>query len=281
MHRHHHRILNYFILGLILAIITFLSFVFRRSEFLDIEVLRNLLLHSGFIGYILLVLLVAASVPLPLPSAPFILVGGFVYGTALGSTIALLGIIIGSTISFLLVRRFGERLLEKMVDKHHLQHLEHVFNRRGISAALISYAIPIFPSDAISSFLGLTHTKFRTFMVILIIGHIPRILLTNSLGNDLREGFSLQTGIVIFFSIMFILIAWYREKVKKFFFKELHELEHEAIKMEREVEKEVKKEVKLVEEEVKTEMEEGEKEGEEDTGMIIARKNLKMKQRKT
>ncbi len=267
--KHKHRLFSYGILLLVAALILFvyLSFSDDLRRFFTPTTVRELLLSSGYLGYGILTLLVAASIPLPIPSAVVVFAGGYVYGTLLGSLLSLLGILMGSCFSFYLTRFLGRPFLESMVDEHHIRHFDHIFKRRGVTAALISYAIPVFPSDALSMFLGITEMKFHVFFFLAFVGHIPRILLTNSLGNDLWAGFSLRTVIVLILTAGFILVTIFRERVKKLFFKELHELEEEGKKVEWEVEQEAKmvekgaaKEVKRMESKVVREVDKLEEE---------------------
>ena len=242
-----HHSFSYLVFALVLLVLSVLTFFFQGlADIISPSHLRELLASTGPWGYVLLILIITASVPLPLPSVAFVLAGGYVYGLWIGSLLSLVGITLGSLFSFLLIRKLGEPVLEKMVDRHHLVHFNHVFQRRGLSAALISYAIPVFPSDAVSMFLGLTQTRVRAFLTIVILGHIPRILLVSVLGRDLQAGFSGRTFLVLGVSVLFLLVALFREQLKKVFFKELQELEKEAEK----VEKEVEEEVEAVEEEM-------------------------------
>lgn len=233
--KHKHRITGYIMVAIIIVIFSLLPFFFDNlKNFASPAFIRDLLINSGVFGYGLLILLIIASVPLPIPSSPVILGGGYVYGMIIGSLVSLIGIVIGATISFVMVRKLGRPVLEKLVDKHHIIHFNHVFKKRGIAAALISYALPIFPSDCVSAILGLTRMSYRHFLLIAIIGHIPRVLLINSLGQNLYAGFNTNTLIILGISLIFVLIALFREKLKKFFFKELKEIE-------KEVEEEIKK----------------------------------------
>jgi uncharacterized membrane protein YdjX (TVP38/TMEM64 family) len=228
-----HNIKGYVVLTVALLFLALLPLVFSNlGKFADPVFVRNLILSSGGFGYILLVLLVLGSIPLPIPSAAAIVAGGFVYGTFLGSLLSLIGIVLGSSISFLLVKHFGRPLLEKLTEGHHINHFNKVFKKRGLAAVLISYAIPIFPSDAVSAMLGLTKTSYRTFLILATIGHIPRVLLINSLGDDFLSGFSVKTVIIIVLCVLFVIIAAFREKLKTFFFKELHVLEKDIKKLE-------------------------------------------------
>ncbi|PIZ51928.1 hypothetical protein COY27_02035 [Candidatus Woesearchaeota archaeon CG_4_10_14_0_2_um_filter_33_13] len=246
-----HRIGGYIVLVLILlALGAVYYFLPNLKQFASPDFIREYLLGFGILSYPLFILLLLLSIPLPIPSSPIVVAGGFLYGTFLGTALAVFSVAIGASVSFLLVRYYGKPLLEKLVDKKHLEHFHFLFERRGPTLAFISYLVPIFPSDAISLILGLTKMRYRQFIVLVILGHIPRYLIVNSFGEDLFLGFSMKTVFVLVMLITLILIALFREKINKFFFKELHELEAEAIK----VEQGIKKEAKIIEKGLETEI---------------------------
>ncbi len=232
-----HRHYGYIVLILIIAIVVALSYFFPNlKDFASPTFVREYLLGFGVFSYPIFVLLLLAAVPLPIPSTPIILAGGYLYGTVLGSILALVAVLIGSSISFWLVRSYGKPILEKLVDSHHIEHFNHIFKKRGWIVAFISYVVPIFPSDCVSALLGLTQIRYRYFILLVLAGHIPRFLIVNSLGEDLHIGFSLKTVLVLILTLVLIIVAVFREPIKKFFFKELKVLE---------------KDIKIVEEDVK------------------------------
>jgi len=233
----HHRIIGYiFLVFIIILFLSIFYFTPGLKQFSSPEYVRDFLVSLGNWGQLVFIFILMLTIPLPIPSTPVVLGGGYVYGTILGTVLALIACVIGSSIAFLLVRKFGRPLLENLVDKYHIKQFSTAFKRRGLIVAFISYALPLFPSDAISLILGLTKIRFRTFLALLILGHIPRYLILNSFGADLHSGFTTKTIIIIIFAIIFLLIAIFREPLKKFFFKELKEVEKEVEKIEEEVE---------------------------------------------
>ena len=237
-----HRFRGYVVLGLIIISIGMAAFFLPGFQKLaSPEFLRDYLRSLGPLGYLVYIILLLLSVPLPIPSTAIALAGGYVYGSIVGTVLTLLGVAMGATMVFYIVRRFGQSLVEQFVDAHHIRHFLHIFKRRGETAALISYAIPVFPSDAVNMVLGLTKVRYLTFLALVIVGSIPRYLIISSLGGDLYGGFSLRTIITILFCAVFLLIAVFREKVKRLIFTELKELEQEVEKEVGKVEKEVGK----------------------------------------
>lgn len=254
---HRQRFISYLVLALIiLGLGTAILFLPSIKELASPEFLREYILGLGWWGYFAYVFIALLSIPLPIPSTPVALVGGYIYGAFVGVMLTIIGTTLGSLLMFYLVRQWGRSLVEKLVDSHHIQHFLHIFKRRGQTAALISYALPVFPSDALNIVLGLTKIRYRTFVLLVILGTIPRYVLVSLLGGDLYSGFSAYSVIVVLFCILFVLIAIFREKVKRFMFKELKELEqeveHEVVKVEEEVEEEIRKIEQKPREEVET-----------------------------
>lgn len=227
----------YLYLGLIIAFFVALTFIFPGlRQFSSPTYVRDFFLDLGKWGYLVYALSFLLSIPLPIPSTPLTLGGGYVYGTIIGTILALVGLVIGGSISFFMVRHFGKPLVEKMVDRHHIIHFNHLFKKRGEVFALIAYAIPLFPSDTTHFLLGLTQIRYSSFLKLMIVGSIPRYLLINSLGQDLHQGITWVTIIIIFCIIAMIIVAIEREKIKRFLFKELKEVEQEVQLLERKME---------------------------------------------
>ncbi len=240
---HKHRWKGYVVLGLIIAALITLNLFFPGlRQFASPEFVRDYLLSLGNWAYVMYIIIFLLSIPLPIPSLPIAMVGGYVFGFFVSLILTLVAAIIGASISFLLIRRYGEPLLERMVSKHHIIHFNHIFKARGINGAIIAYAIPVFPSDALNFLLGMTKIRYHTFLLIAVLGSIPRYLIVNSLGDDLHIGFTSKTVFTLIFAITFVIITVFRERIKKIVFKELHTLEKEAKVLEKEAVKEALKE---------------------------------------
>lgn len=257
-----HRWKGYLVLGIgaaaLLAVYVF--FPQLKSSF-NPEHIREFLLGFGSWSYLVFFALLALSIPLPIPSAPIAIAGGYLFGTFTGMALSLAAAIAGSTVSFFLARKLGKDFLLKMVHEHHFRHFLHIFKRRGMPSAIVSYAIPVFPSDSVSLILGFAGIKFTAFLLAVTVGHIPRYLLLSALGDDFHTGFSLAvTAAIVLAALAFILITLFREKVKRLLFREIRELEHEAKVLEkgaekeaRVIEKDVLKEEKVLERDVRKE----------------------------
>lgn len=220
-----HHLIGYAVLGPIIAAFIVLSFTFPSlRQFASVDYVRTFVLGFGILGFAVYMALVALSVPLPVPSTALVIVGGVIFGTPIGFILALISMLIGSSISFAMGRFGGRRLVEKLVDLHHLAHFGFVLEKRGLAAALISYTIPIFPSDAVSFIIGLTKISYRQFIMVASLGHIPRVLIIILLGADIAGGVTLKTLWVLLAAAAFVLVVLFRVRIEKFVFFELRQL---------------------------------------------------------
>jgi uncharacterized membrane protein YdjX (TVP38/TMEM64 family) len=235
-----HKIWGYVALGILLIVMAASTYFTPGFEkFTSPEYIRDLLIALGNWGYLVFIVLLIVSILSPVPATPIILAGGYVYGLITGSLLSLVSIIIGGSILFSLIKKIGEPLLRMFVDDHHIKHFRHLLKKRGKVAALISFIIPLFPSTSIMLIVGMTGVSYLTFVTLVILGHIPRFLIINSFGADLHTGLTIKTVIVASLGVVLILVAAFRVPLRKFLFKELKELENEAIAVEGFVEKEV------------------------------------------
>jgi uncharacterized membrane protein YdjX (TVP38/TMEM64 family) len=236
-----HRFVSYVVFIGIILVLGLLAFVFPQfKSYLSPQYLKEVLQGTGVWGYFILVGLMLIAVPLPTPSTPVILAGSYIYGVTIGTILAVIGKALGGTIAFFLVRRYGKPLLEKMIDKHHLDHLNHIFKKRGKWAALISFAIPVFPSDVMSSFLGLTNLGYFTYLFFVVVGHIPRYYIINKFAFELTLGISPTLIVVVVLGLALLLVAIFRERVKRIVFKEIKDIEKSVSRIERVVIEDVK-----------------------------------------
>ncbi|HIH11510.1 TPA: hypothetical protein HA241_04935 [Candidatus Woesearchaeota archaeon] len=84
-----HRVGGYALLAVIMGIIV-VTILSQKTAF-SFSSFREFFLQAGPWGYVLFSLLLIASIPLPIPSTPLMIVGGYVYGVVVGSIITFVG----------------------------------------------------------------------------------------------------------------------------------------------------------------------------------------------
>lgn len=165
---------------------------------------------------IYITLQVLQTIVAPIPGQIVGGVGGYLFGHW-GILWTTIGSIIGFWLVFVIARKFGRPLLEKIFKKSIIDKFDFIINAKG--AALIIFAIfllPGFPDDVVCYIAGLTKLPMRKLMAISILGRFPTIVLTNYIGM----GISGNLGLVVVLSLVAVavigLASWKREQIMAF-----------------------------------------------------------------
>lgn len=145
--------------------------------------------------------------------------GGYLFGTTFGSIYSIIGIAIGSAVSFLVARFLGYEFVKKVVPKQLFNKWSVFINedKRGGTVLFLLYSIPGTPKDALAYFAGLTPVGYLKFIFISMFARLPAIVFSAYLGANIgnqRYKMALLIAIIagIFFTIGFIyrdkIIAW-------------------------------------------------------------------------
>ena len=123
---------------------------------------------------------------------------GLAFGTWGGLFICLLGSAIGSAIIFILVRKFGVKLVEVFVSREKILSLKFLSSERKLKSVIFLVFFTIgTPKDLLTYFAGLTNIKFHEFLIISTIARIPSVISSILVGDKLSEG-NFVTSILIF-----------------------------------------------------------------------------------
>ena len=123
---------------------------------------------------------------------------GMAFGTWGGLLICLAGSAIGSALIFLLVRKFGVKLVEVFVSREKINSLKFLNNERKLKSIIFLVFFTIgTPKDLLTYFAGLTNIKFHEFLIISTVARIPSIISSILVGDKLSEG-NFVTSILIF-----------------------------------------------------------------------------------
>lgn len=134
-----------------------------------------------------------------IPGEPFEIVGGYAFGPVEGTVLCLIGIFIGSSLTFLLVRLFGMKIAEVFFPKEKLQSLKFLkTSQKKEILFLIIYILPGTPKDMLGYYVGLTDMTYGTWALISFFGRIPSVI-TSTLGGS-------KLGEKDYFSALIILI---------------------------------------------------------------------------
>lgn len=185
------------------------------------ETARTELPKYGALAPIVYILLYAAQIVIaPIPGAALAYAAGFVFGP-IAALYSITGILIGSAFGFLLARRFGMPLIEKLAPA---SWLERWRNLAAVNSSFTWFLLMLAPTADIFYFIaGLTTLTFRRFMLIVLLGRLPGILLSTYLGANF-EAFGLQWVFILIGGMLIIALAgnWLRQRIEK---RALHDVE--------------------------------------------------------
>jgi uncharacterized membrane protein YdjX (TVP38/TMEM64 family) len=148
--------------------------------------LCSLVQHWGFAAALVYIAVYAILVALSVPGAVVLTIaGGFLFGTWLGGTGAIIGATLGATAIFLAARSGLGGLAQRagpLVGK-----LESGFRADAFNYLLVLRLVPIFPFWLVNLVPALVGVRLTTYVLATFLGIIPGTFVYASLGNGLGD----------------------------------------------------------------------------------------------
>lgn len=131
-------------------------------------------------------------------------VGGYIYGTVYGTILSIVGIAMGSLLTFFIARHFGQKLLEKIIPAREYLKIKKIIDKSGNKYILfVLYLIPGFPKDILGYVSGITKISTKNFILYSTIARIPGIVMSSFIGSNLYS--KDYTTVIIAIIVMLIL----------------------------------------------------------------------------
>ena len=136
-----------------------------------------------FLGMVILQMLLAF-----IPVEPLELAAGYAFGLLEGTLLCLGGILIGSTLIFLFVRRFGVRAVERFFSREKIASLRFLRDsRRLYPLTFLLMLIPGTPKDLLSYFVPLTNMPLSVWLLISLTARLPSVVSSTCSGGALGD----------------------------------------------------------------------------------------------
>lgn len=177
------------VLGLVLALVVLMGAQLRSSLGIDFDVesVRAFAEGLGPMGPILFVGVVAMRGLLALPSQVVLIAAGLCFGTAIGTLVGALGLMLSGLAIFLGVRYAGRSSIEKRARTRMGRILDASGHRAGAVAIALGSGYPISPLSAIHATAGLTPMTVGVFMIAAFAGGLIRASIFAYFGNAITE----------------------------------------------------------------------------------------------
>jgi len=194
----------------------FVASILIAAEFitgdLDVEDIREWIRDLGFWGPVLLITILAvAMVVAPIPNPPFMIAAGIAWGTVLGVTYAVIGQLFGSMIIFWLSRRFGRKLIPRLIGHEGAERVDRLATRMGPQLVFWWRLMPI-SFDFAAYAAGLTTMSFRLFVLLVFAGSILPTTVVVGFGDSFGKSWQAfaVTGSIILVSMVVLSTLLYR-----------------------------------------------------------------------
>lgn len=125
----------------------------------------------------LIVLQIIQIVIPPLPGSVVSITAGYVFGLGRGLLLAMIGIVLGAGINFLLSRWIGRRVLRLFVPEATMDRFDRFVVERGPFYVFLLLLLPSPIGDWLYYLAGLTALPFPVFLLLVLAGRIPSNLL--------------------------------------------------------------------------------------------------------
>ncbi len=189
------------ILSLVSAVflgLTALGIFLMRRYLADPEFVREKIGEHYLLGGIVMVLICAVQVIVALiPGELVEIAAGYIFGSIWGSLLCLGGIVLGSCVTIILVRRFGRKFVYVFYPKEKLDALPILRDpkKRNI-LTFILFVIPGTPKDLFTYAIGLTDMSIPLYIALTTVARFPSVILSTLSGDAV--GTKDYTGALVF-----------------------------------------------------------------------------------
>lgn len=181
------------IIGTILLCV-FMYYGIKFGIFTSEEKLVNFLNVLGIWGPILFIIIQIIQVVIPIiPGGVSCAVGVLVFGPYLGFIYNYFSIVIGSIIAFLIAKKYGLPLINRMFDKKLIDKYIGWLDKGNKFEKLFAIAIllPVAPDDFLCYLAGITKMTLKKFTIILLLCK-PATILAYSMGLVFLSSFFIK-----------------------------------------------------------------------------------------
>ncbi len=157
---------------LVVLSIAVLIYGWIGGHFESVESFQAYIESFGILGPVVLCLIQCFTAMLPiLPSFMGCIAGGIMFGAVGGFLANYIGICMGSIFAYLLARKFGVKLVDKMISlKKYEKYTEKIERSKSYTLFLLSaIALPLAPDNFLCYFSGLIKMPPKKFIIIILL----------------------------------------------------------------------------------------------------------------
>lgn len=181
------KIFTYILFGISITFMVVVGYEYYHNYFYtlkDPKAIKNIINSYGRYGiFIFFILQIMQVIAFFIPGEIFQIAGGYIYGTLAGAGISLLGITLGSSITFYLSNICGKSFVKKLVSNDKFFFIERTLKAGSKNyVVFFIYLIPGMPKDIMGYICGVSNISYKNFIIYSTIGRIPAILVSAYFG---------------------------------------------------------------------------------------------------
>ena len=195
------------VLSCVLAV---LGAIWLKANFSDVDALKQFVDQNYLLSAIALVVICAVQVIVALVPGELVeIAAGYAFGSVWGTLLCLIGIMLGSVIAILIVRKFGRRFVESLYPREKIDSLPILNDpkKRNAFVALL-FLIPGTPKDLITYVIGITNMSIPLYIMITSIARLPSIIIS-TIGGDALGSNKFLSALIAFAVSAVVSLAGY------------------------------------------------------------------------
>lgn len=208
-----HKVLTFCVLLAIPAAVLGVRLTFWLSSLMTAE--RIAAIEAAFnrlgpFGWVAMAAFHMARVLFPfLPAEPFELLAGAMYGWLGGLVNCMAGIVVGSLIVFLMIRRYGDRVMVRLFSQDRLARYAYLKDWPALDKiTFLIFFLPGTPKDFYTYIVGLTNMPLGRFLCYVAFARIPSVITSTIAGAVVMDG-QLWLGIFVYGVTAIIAVTGY------------------------------------------------------------------------
>lgn len=210
------RLIRIIIIAIALVFCFFLGYIMIKFA-MDREYFNSWMDSHGIFGKLLYCFMVIFQIVVAIiPGEPLEIAGGYAFGAWWGTILYLVSATIGGMLVFILVRKYGDNVVEMFFSKEKMNELRFLQATKSIDKGkkeallFIIFILPGTPKDLLCYFAGMTRVSPKAWFFVCSLGRLPS-LLTSTIGGSAISTSNLKGalwafGIALIISLIGVII---------------------------------------------------------------------------
>ncbi|RRN77720.1 TVP38/TMEM64 family protein [Pseudoxanthomonas sp. SGD-10] len=201
---------------------TFNNFITEAYHVLvsdDADRINSWVQQFGLWGPIVIVLAMIVQLIFAfIPGVIIMVISILAYGPWLGSLIAMFGIVVSSTVGYIIGDYFGDLTVQRLVGEKSSEKIKEFVESYGIWTIIVVRMSPFLSHDLVSLIGGVVDMTYRRFITATIIGSFPLLLLIALFGTSLealKPALIIGTIISIIVFVLYIILDKRRKRRRR------------------------------------------------------------------